>query len=91
MTTYTQKLRASVAYNTDDYSLNCETIPSGVQPLRIKTSPAAVPQVVNAIVMDAAGALFFYIGPHDCEHKPSEADCRTALEWINANFDRLFS
>jgi len=92
MTTYENKLKASVAYNTDDYFLNCEILPAGVQPLMIKTSILAYAalQQVNAIAMDRAGALVFYMGPRNWEYTPSETNCRIALEWINNNFDKLF-
>ena len=91
-TTYTQKLRASIAYNTDQYLLDCEALPAGVQPLMIKTSilANAALQQVSAIAMDRAGAPVFYMGPRNWEYTPSETNCRIALEWINSNFDKLF-
>lgn len=90
MTTYTQKLRASIAYNTDAYLLNCD-IP-GIPALEIKTSilANAALQRVDAIALNEAGALVFYMGREDWEYTPSETNCRIALEWINANFDKLF-
>jgi hypothetical protein len=91
-TTYTQKLRASIAYNTDQYQLECDCLPAGVQPLMIKTSilaNAAFQQVVS-IALNDAGALVFYMGPRCWEYTPSETNCRIALEWINTNFDKLF-
>lgn len=90
MTTYYQRLRASIAYNTDQYQLECEM--PGIEPLMIKTSilANAALQQVSAIAMDRAGALVFYMGPRNWEYTPSETNCRIALEWINNNFDKLF-
>ena len=87
MTTYTQKLRASIAYNTDNYSLDCNV--PGVPTLEL-CGPSKKPVKVEAIVLDNTGALVFYMVPNNWELPPSEAQCRTALDWINANFDKLF-
>ncbi len=90
-TTYTQKLRASIAYNTDDYLLNCD-IP-GIPALELKNGiHANAPTVkVEAIAMDRTGALVFYMAPNSWEYNnPTEAACKKALEWINDNFDKLF-
>lgn len=85
MTTDTQKLRANIAYNTDNYSLDCN-IP-GVPALEIGAN-----RTVDSIVLNASGVLEFFImrGNHTVEYFPSEHDCRTALNWINANFDKIF-
>ena len=90
-TTYTQKLRASIAYNTDQYFLNCD-IP-GIPPLELKNGiHANAPTIkVEAIAMDRAGALVFYMAPSSWEYTcPSETACKKALDWINTNFDKLF-
>ena len=90
MATYENKLKASIAYNTDNYFLNCEI--SGVPALELKNGIHANADLVKveAIAMNAAGALVFYLAPRSFEYSPTEAACKKALEWINSNFDKLF-
>ena len=88
MTTYTQKLRASIAYNTDQCYLECEMLPEGVQPLQLNINGTT--ERVDAITMEAHGALIFYRGTECWEYHPSENDCHTALDWINQNINKLF-
>lgn len=85
MTTYKNKLKASIAYNTDNYLLDCN-IP-GIPAIEIGNRTT-----VDSIILDAFGALEFYIksGYHTVKHLPSEHDCRKALGWINANFNKIF-
>lgn len=87
MTTYTNKLKASIAYNTDEYFLNCEI--QGIPALEL-CGPSKLNVKVEAIAMDRTGALVFYMAPNSWEYTPTEAACKKALEWINANFDKLF-
>lgn len=87
MTTYKNKLKASIAYNTDNYLLNCD-IP-GIPALEL-CGPSELRVKVEAIAMDNTGALVFYMAPNSWEFNPSEAACKKALGWINDNFDKLF-
>ena len=91
MTTYTQKLRASIAYNTDDCYLNCDV--PGIPALKL-SGPSKLDVRVKGISMEAHGALVFFMAPNSGYHcprlQPSEEHCRIALEWINTNFDKLF-
>ena len=89
MTTYKNKLKASIAYNTDQYLLDCEILPEGVKPLELGNSPDLRVKV-EAIAMNRTGALVFYMAPNNWEYDPTEAACKKALEWINTNFDKLF-
>ena len=89
MTTYKNKLKASIAYNTDQYFLDCENLPAGVPALEL-CGPSQLTVKVEAIAMDRAGALVFYMAPNSWEYEPSEAACKKALDWINTNFDKLF-
>lgn len=87
MTTYTQKLRASIAYNTDDYYLNCDV--PGIPALKL-SGPSKLDVRVEAISMEAHGSLVFFMAPNSWELQPSEEHCRIALDWVNTNFDKLF-
>lgn len=87
MTTYTQKLRASIAYNTDDCYLNCDV--PGIPALKL-SGPSKLDVRVKAISMEAHGSLVFFMAPNSWEFQPEEQHCRIALEWINTNFDKLF-
>jgi len=87
MTTYTQKLRASIAYNTDDCYLNCDV--PGIPALKL-SGPSKLDVRVKGISMEAHGALVFFMAPNSWEFRPEEQHCRIALEWINTNFDKLF-
>lgn len=85
MTTYKNKLKASIAYSTDNYLLDCD-IP-GIPALEIDNRTT-----VDSIILDAFGALEFFLkrGNHTVKYSPSEHDCRKALGWINANFNKIF-
>lgn len=87
MTTYTQKLRASIAYNTDDCYLNCDV--PGIPALKL-SGPSKLDVRVKGISIEAHGALVFFMAPNSWEFRPEEQHCRIALEWINTNFDKLF-
>jgi len=60
MTTYTQKLRASIAYNTDNYSLDCNV--PGVPALEL-CGPSKKPVKVEAIVLDTPEPWCFTWSP----------------------------
>lgn len=87
MTTNTQKLRASIAYNTDDCYLNCDV--PGVPALTL-CGPSRLNVRVEAISMEAHGTLVFFMAPNSWELSPSEDQCRVALDWVNKNFNKLF-